>query len=313
MSLRDRPQKRYKCSCGRTFAHEISLKRHKFVAGCEDLAEGEADSAEEAPVQDETQPAAGVDGEATTPVAAAPGRHFGEDHFQQMFQLAQERMDGAVRGKNPAVPFLELLDQGLNLFCEFLLWLAELAGAALTGTARAFGACVPMAVHVVQKAVVVALFLFLALVCVRGVQAARADAAPAGSPLIAPAEAATYPRRVAQAPSRPPVPAAAVSAPAQTVATFYAELERGSYPGAYSRLSPAWQAELPYRRFASGYRGTSRMDCRVLRTWNLGAGRAQVDFVLEAHENGVPVTYRGHHLLVATSGGWTLDGGNLAR
>lgn len=70
MSTTTENETEFRCSCGRTFAHEISLKRHRWVTGHAE-AEGAAAPAEAAPAAAAAVAAVAVAAE-ITPVATAP-------------------------------------------------------------------------------------------------------------------------------------------------------------------------------------------------------------------------------------------------
>lgn len=48
-AVKNKDEKAHKCSCGRSFRHAISLKRHREVSGCEDAPEVEVEAEAEKP------------------------------------------------------------------------------------------------------------------------------------------------------------------------------------------------------------------------------------------------------------------------
>ena len=109
-------EQEHRCSCGRTFAHEISLKRHRWVTG---HAEAEAQAAG-APVA-AAAAVSEITPVATAPATAAPltaGIDAEETYRQAVTVLLQKRMEfEAEEARQAQVQARQALVR------EFFLWL----------------------------------------------------------------------------------------------------------------------------------------------------------------------------------------------
>ncbi len=294
----------FKCSCGRTFAHEISLKRHRWVTG---HAEAEPEAA--APVVAASAavetPAPSVGPALLTtatelPLSAVLGPSISandayEAAMEALLAKTREQQSYERRARTQAI---------LDLLVEFFQWMLGLAATATQNvlhSARQAGTQTLQGAAVLARSAALAAGIIALLV--GGVTAGRALAGspePTPAPVPAPA-AAERPAAVERE-----LVGANLAGPEATVESFYSALDSDDYQSAYSQLSSDWKRQLPYASFETGYSQTSSYQVRIL-----GTRGSRVEFTLQTIENGRVHDYLGTYTVVETSHGWQLDAGTL--
>lgn len=283
-------KKKYVCSCGRSFAHAISLKRHKFVSGCVDEEPSEEQAAaEEAPPQEPEQ------APEEEPVTVAT-QALTLDDITQLYALANERLHPTP---TTAMRMREMSSHLATFSREFGAWLGEES----TTVVRWLGARVPEVLGVVARGVlsVVTLAAVLAIFFAGLTMGITVKQASATSDYI-------------PAPQPPVVnaaPATTLADAATTVSDFYRSVNGGAFTAAYNRLSSAWRNELGYDQFVSGYAATEQVMCELVNVERLSETRARVQVRLQVQENGAVATYAGHYDLVQEGRAWRIDRGSL--
>lgn len=315
----------FECSCGRSFSHRISLKRHMSVAGCapvekEATPKAEPEALEKtvkqvAPQRPEpAKPEAKSSRGSTRPTSPRPPASEEEpsglapepdelepvdlDELHEVLLQARETQLSDLTLRRPG-----LGERCLALTGEFVWWLASQlhgGGGLLSQGARAF---IPVVGGAIIRAGAILLVLVAGLVVGISAQARSGSVV-----VVAPARAATRPVSSRAKPEPQPL----TQGPESTVVHFYQSVNRGSLGLAYGRLSPEWQRELPYLSFEAGYLQTSAVDCKVIRSVPIGPGRTQVDVVLDVCERGRQVQYHGYYVVVDGAEGWLLDGGRFS-
>ena len=106
-TVKRRIKKKHTCSCGRTFAHAISLKRHRFVSGCEEVAQEAAAEAPEPTPEPE-------------PVTVAPpiNTALTVQQIAALQELANSRLQ-------PIPPKPSVATKLWNFTVDFTVWLAQ--------------------------------------------------------------------------------------------------------------------------------------------------------------------------------------------
>lgn len=281
-------KKKYVCSCGRSFAHAISLKRHKFVSGCVDEEPNEEQAAAEAPEEPKPEPE-------EEPVTVAT-QALTIDDITQLYALANERLHPTP---TTAMRMREMSSHLATFSREFGAWL----GQESTAVGRWLAARVPEVLgvaargilSVVTLAAVVAIF-FAGLTMGITVKHASATSEYVPAP-------------------QPPVvdvdPATSLADAASTVSDFYRSVNGGAFTAAYNRLSSAWRSELGYEAFVSGYARTEQVMCELVNVERLSKSRARVEVRLQVLEDGAVASYAGHYDLVQEGRSWRIDRGNL--
>lgn len=293
----------FKCSCGRTFAHEISLKRHRWVTG---HAEAEPEGA--APVAETPAPSVGpaLLTAATelplTAVAPVPDANVA-------YEAAMEALLAKAREQQSYERQAQLQAVG-DLLVEFFQWMLSLAGQAaqsVLNVARSAGSKSLQGASVLGRSVLLAAGI-LALLC-GGVTAGRALATGSSEPAPQAPQAPVAETRPARVERE--LVGANLNGPETVVTNFYTALDADDYQTAYSQLSSGWKRQLPYASFEAGYAQTSSLRCRVVDVDQLGRGTAEVEFALQTVENGRVSDYVGTYVVVQTERGWQLDAGTL--
>jgi len=295
----------FKCSCGRTFAHEISLKRHRWVTGhAEAEPEAAAPAAAAAPVET-AAPSVGPALLTTatelpfTPAPLAPSAHEAyEAAMEALLAKAREQQNYERRARLQAVA---------DLLIEFFQWMLGLAGQAAQSVLNAARGAATQSLQgaaVLGRSVLLAAGI-IALLC-GGLTAGRALAT--GSPQPAHEAPAVAERTV---PAERELVGANLGGPEATVESFYSALDADDYQAAYTQLSSGWKRQLPYASFEAGYAQTSSLQCRIVDVDQLGNRSAEVEFALQTVENGRVRDYVGTYVVVETERGWQLDAGTL--
>lgn len=93
----------------------------------------------------------------------------------------------------------------------------------------------------------------------------------------------------------------------QTVIDFHRAIDGGAYHAAYSQLTPAWQRELGYQEFESGFRKARRLKVESIEAVPAGTRKAYVHVSVKVDQTLLQGHYRVHH----DGYKWQLDGGLL--
>lgn len=99
----------------------------------------------------------------------------------------------------------------------------------------------------------------------------------------------------------------------EKIMQFYTEVADGSHSDAYTRLSPEWKRELSFNDFVTGYARTDSLRTEIVRVFELGEDRYQVDVSQEAVEQGEPINYLGIYTVEKVDGKWFMTSGSLKR
>ncbi len=99
----------------------------------------------------------------------------------------------------------------------------------------------------------------------------------------------------------------------ERVMQFYTEVAEGAHSDAYTLLSPEWKRELSFDKFVTGYARTDSLRTEIVRVFELGEDRYQVDVSQEAVELGEPVNYLGIYTVEKVGGKWFLTTGSLKK
>lgn len=299
---KDKARKKHVCSCGASFSHGISLRRHQRVTGHEGsevVVEGEEAQAEAQAAAEEEAPAAlaaPAEQPADAPIAddeemVAPATAALRDHDEALEPFTQ--IVAPIEETRPSGPVVVVDFQKLFLIGQALHYLA-------TDRLRVLGQVAVEGGRTVTQAVKLAALLLAVL----------------GLTLFGAGATRVMARSSAQAP--PPAlrtagtaqPSAAMMA-RSAVLSFYREVDRANFEGAYDYLSVDWHRELSLGRFVAGFEGVSAVGCRIASQETVGPGLVRVDVVLDLLEHGTPKSYQGTYLVVQTSDGWRLDRGHL--
>jgi hypothetical protein len=109
MSATAETTQQFKCSCGRTFVHELSLKRHRWVTGHVESEAGEAAAAtSEAPAPVQEAPTAQVD------AARAEQAYFEALEILRAKRLEQEQFEQQ-----------QALTESVSVVGEFVDWAGQ--------------------------------------------------------------------------------------------------------------------------------------------------------------------------------------------
>ncbi|MGE0494003.1 MAG: hypothetical protein AB7S38_32640 [Vulcanimicrobiota bacterium] len=276
-------KKKHVCSCGRTFAHAISLKRHRFVSGCEETGE-EADDidVEEAPVaalmaEEPVDDASEIVTSATEALSV--------EQIQALQQLANSRLSPV-----PTFGFrMQHLAQGsLDFSREFFGWLVE-ESSNVVGWGRQ--TALPAAGEMLRKAVLsVATVAMLSVLFFGGI---------------------TLGLSIKQASANSTPPTGRLGDAGQSVVDFYRAVNARAYSAAYGRLSSDWKRELSQNAFERGYAPVQQVDCRLVGIKALDANTARVSVELAVIEKDQVKNISGHYIVVYDGRGWNLDGSHL--
>lgn len=282
-TVRRRLKKKHVCSCGRTFAHAISLKRHRFVSGCEETAEeGEDNDVEETPVaalmaEEPVDDASAIVTSATEALSV--------EQIQALQQLANSRLSPV-----PTFGFrMQHLAQGaLDFSREFFGWLAE-ESSNVVGWGRQ--TALPAAGEMLRKAVLsVATVAMLSVLFFGGI---------------------TLGLSIKQASANSNPPTGRLGDAGQSVVDFYRAVNARAYSAAYGRLSSDWKRELSQNAFERGYAPVQQVDCRLVGIKALDANTARVSVELAVIEKDQVKNISGHYIVVYDGRGWNLDGSHL--
>ncbi len=108
------------------------------------------------------------------------------------------------------------------------------------------------------------------------------------------------------------LPRTGPSESARTALTAFLEaVNRGDHQTAYSKLSEAWQRELPYPTFSRGYARTRNLRYSLKDAIPLGVDRVQLNISVEVREGEAIRNYEGTYIAIKTPRGWKLDSGLL--
>lgn len=99
----------------------------------------------------------------------------------------------------------------------------------------------------------------------------------------------------------------------ERVMQFYTEVAEGAHSDAYTLLSPEWKRELSFDKFVTGYAKTDSLRTEIIRVFELGEDRYQVDVSQEAVEQGEPVNYLGIYTVEKVDGKWFMTSGSLKK
>ena len=99
----------------------------------------------------------------------------------------------------------------------------------------------------------------------------------------------------------------------ERVMQFYTEVAEGAHSDAYTLLSPEWKRELSFDKFVTGYARTDSLRTEIIRVFELGEDRYQVDVSQEAVEQGEPVNYLGIYTVEKVDGKWFMTSGSLKK
>ncbi len=282
-TVRRRLKKKHVCSCGRSFAHAISLKRHRFVSGCEEGEAGDEATPEEAT---DKKPSKKVE-EPVQEEIALPPQTLTVEQIQALQTMANARLS-----PTPTVGYrIQRAALAAGHFgLEFFSWLfSETQNVASWGRNNvlpAAGNMVRQAFLSVMTVAVLSVVFFSGISMGLSARQAAAEAAPTTGPVRA------------------------VDA-AQTVVDFYRAVNAEAYSAAYARLSPQWQSELSLVDFASGYAPVRHINCRVTDLQTLDSQRALVAVELDVYEAGQMKKFRGHYTVVYNGVHWSLDASHL--
>ncbi|MGE0492127.1 MAG: hypothetical protein AB7S38_23130 [Vulcanimicrobiota bacterium] len=307
-------KKKFLCSCGRTFSHKISLKRHRFVSGCPELEEGAEVEAEAAPPPPPPPPPV-EDEEPYVEEEEAPyeePQYEEEEPFLDEFDEPEpepepvpiRRRGRSIPKRQPAVAAREVAPEpepaipvrvavaerdwretGLKtllFFQSFGIWLAEggrQGKKRLTETSRRAASLTWGVTWRVALLLVSLLSLF---------QLYGYAARPKAPTLVRP--------------SGPDVAQAA-----SVVLAYHRHLQDGNFARAYATLTPSWQKELTLRQFESGFYSLGRLRYRLVgveRGDRPGQAWARVN--VRATHRGRLREYDGYYLVVYTEFGWRL-------
>ncbi len=268
MATEKRKDKRkYHCSCGRSFSHKISLKRHRFVSGCpetEELAE-QADQPEH-PQKPVSPPEPAVQTDAPkAPANEAPPEPEPSLTNPPHWQPAP------VAAREPKVDWSQVAARCVLLVREFLSWLRELARSAREGVVASAG----LATQLAWRTGVVLLLFAGAYFCTEW----------AARPVPAETTLATTGPSTAGA--------------AATVLSYHRHLQDQNYLRAYATLTPLWQKELSLEQFELGCVELGQVRYRLLGiepSQTLHQAWARVE--LAAYQGNRVREYSGYYLVV---------------
>ncbi|MCA9777278.1 MAG: hypothetical protein KC800_11195 [Candidatus Eremiobacteraeota bacterium] len=94
----------------------------------------------------------------------------------------------------------------------------------------------------------------------------------------------------------------------QLTANFYSALNDGHLGEAYDKLSPDFQANLPFECFQSGYEVVDSISCEVKNSEVLPDDQVRLDLQIEATEAGYPSTYYATCIVSKVDDAWTISG-----
>lgn len=277
-TVKRRLKKKHTCSCGRSFAHAISLKRHRFVSGCPETDEEEEVTAKVA-TEPEDEPVTG-----TIAVATLTPDNLSVGQIQALQNLANSRLHPTP---SLSTRIERCIDGGLRFTAEFLTWLAEETSNLSRFAGKTLFPWLGAAARTVFSVATVAVLL---TVFIGGIATGLS---------IRQAHAATKP-----APTR-------VSDAAQAVTDFYRAVNGRAYSAAYQSLSNEWRRALSAREFEMGYLPADKVECQLMGVTALADNTAQVEVELDVYSTNGRQRVIGYYLVVREGGRWVLDGSRL--
>lgn len=275
-TVKRRLKKKHVCSCGRSFAHAISLKRHRFVSGCAEVDEDGGDAPEEKPESEKAEQ------EEPTVAQAAPAATQAFPTELTVHQIAALR-ELAISRLEPVEPKPGVGERLWNFTVAFSCWLGEEAGCA--GRAAA-----PHLRSVTRKFFSLMTWVIGVSIFVVGVHTGLT---------------------VKQAWADQNQPISRASDAAQTVTDFYRAINGRAYGAAYRHLSNDWRRELGSERFKKGYAHAQNVRCQLLSVQSISDREAMVEVELNVDNGRGFQKIRGHYSLVLEGGTWKLDNSQL--
>lgn len=94
----------------------------------------------------------------------------------------------------------------------------------------------------------------------------------------------------------------------QVTTEFYAALNEGHVGEAYDKLSPEFQADLPFEHFQYGYQGVESISCEVKHSEQLTSNQIRLDVQINAYEGGSDNTYYATCILSRCQDTWAIAG-----